>query len=700
MFQVPMLPRLIPVSAFLALALLVPTIALAADDPVITHQADVVFDIEQHTVTITDHLQVPVGLDHLRLGVGMTVTGITGPDGNPVEKAIAITLLEDEDESYQRVDLPAAGIGSQGGALTLVYGGVFHESVEGVVFSRENVGREITATISDEGIYLAASSEWLAGNERAMAIFDLLFDTPAGFETVTQGRRTRREAVDGRLQTRWTTAHPSDGLTLVANRYFVHEEPAADGITSYTFFMEDDARLRATYMERTRAYIAMYQEMIGPYPYAKFATVENWFPTGYGMPSYTLLGGQVLRLPFIPYTSFGHEICHNWWGNSVFVDSDSGNWCEGITVYCADYHYKELESEAAALAYRRTVLKDYVAYVKNPEQDFPLTEFRDRHSGATRAVGYGKSMMVFHMIDQMIGRELFLTGLRQVAAAHQFQEASWGDFLTTFAELSGRDLGAFEQQWLTQPGAPYLELTGVDFSAESVRFRLDQGEPAYPLEIPVVLTTAQGLREEIVFLNTAGAEFELDVPDVTSIAVDPDCHLFRRLAFAEIDPTISQVLGDQAPTFVMDGPSPEIRSAVESFAADFMEMPLFSMIENGELPTDLPPAARHANIVFNPGRELTAKYRAPGLSLSGKTLVLEGKRYSLNDYDLVFAAANPYYRAVTDLVVFCSSPARLEAMSRRVGHYGKYGWLLMPHGQGPVLRGNWPTSDSPLIVKK
>ena len=60
--------------------------------------------------------------------------------------------------------------------------------------------------------------------------------------------------------------------------------------------------------------------------------------------SYTLLGGQVLRLPFIPYTSFGHEIAHNWWGNSVFVDTDEGNWCEGLTVYCADYHYKELES--------------------------------------------------------------------------------------------------------------------------------------------------------------------------------------------------------------------------------------------------------------------------------------------------------------------------------------------------------------------
>ena len=164
-------------------------------------------------------------------------------------------------------------------------------------------------------------------------------------------------------------------------------------------------------MERTKAYITMYEEMIGPYPYTKFATVENWFPTGYGMPSYTLLGGQVLRLPFIPYTSFGHEICHNWWGNSVFVDTAEGNWCEGLTVYCADYHYKELESPDAAREYRRTLLKDYAAYTRDRQQDFPLSEFLSRHSGATRAVGYGKSMMVFHMVDRLIGRENFLAGI-------------------------------------------------------------------------------------------------------------------------------------------------------------------------------------------------------------------------------------------------------------------------------------------------
>ena len=131
-----------------------------------------------------------------------------------------------------------------------------------------------------------------------------------------------------------------------------------------------------------------------------------------------------------------------------------------------------------------------------------------------------------------------------------------------------------------------------------------------------------------------------------------------------------------------------------------MEMPLFSVIDNGHLPADLPPEASHTCLVFNPGRELLALYQAPGLVLSGQTLVLEGKRYSLGEYDLVFAAANPHYKSITDLVILCSSPERLEALAGRVGHYGKYSWLLLPQGQGPVLRGNWPTGDSPLVAEK
>ena len=83
--------------------------------------------------------------------------------------------------------------------------------------------------------------------------------------------------------------------------------------------------MQLEYRQATKRYIDMYSEQIGPYAFKKFALVENFWQTGYGMPSFTLLGQQVIRFPFILHSSYPHELLHNWWGNSVFVDYETGN---------------------------------------------------------------------------------------------------------------------------------------------------------------------------------------------------------------------------------------------------------------------------------------------------------------------------------------------------------------------------------------
>ena len=662
--------------------------------PVIAHHAEVVLDVQGHTVKIVDRMMIPAGLDHLRLGPDLVVEQILRTDFEKVDPLVALSTAEDEDGPFQRLSCPAMGLGDNGGFLMLIYGGSFFESVEDVVFSRENVGGEITATISEEGIYLSSGSGWLAGNPDALATFDLELDTPAGFETVTQGRRTAHAGSGDRLHTRWTAVHPSDGLNLIANRFVVSEDPIREGLISYTFLLEDDPDLRDKYLERTRAYIRMYEEMIGPYPYAKFATVENWFPTGYGMPSWTLLGGQVLRLPFIPYTSFGHEIAHNWWGNSVFVDLDEGNWCEGLTSWCADYHYKELESPEAAREYRRNLLKDYAGYVHDPAQDFPLSEFKNRHSGATRAVGYGKSMMVFHMIDRLVGREGFLAALQEVAAEHQYLPAAWSDFLAAFSRSGGLDLGYFTGQWLTRTGAPRLELQDVRFAADRISLTITQPEPAYRLMVPVVVTTSAGPQEHLVEVSGLTTEVELEARGALRVAVDPDCQLFRHLHDQEIEPTLRQILARRDVTVVTGDTDSAGEAAARGFGAGFTEQEGFPFADDGQLP----PAG--AAVLINPGPAVFERLRPAELFVSGKTVVLQGKRFSLEDFDLVFAAADPEDPGLTHLVVLCRVPGRLEGLAGRLGHYGKYSWLLLPAGKGSVERGNWAAGASPLVAEK
>ena len=95
-------------------------------------------------------------------------------------------------------------------------------------------------------------------------------------------------------------------------------------LVAQTYFTSANQDLAPAYLDAVIRYLKLYSELFGPYPFPKFAVVENFFPTGYGFPSYTLLGSTILRLPFILSTSLGHEIAHCWWGNGVQVDYESG----------------------------------------------------------------------------------------------------------------------------------------------------------------------------------------------------------------------------------------------------------------------------------------------------------------------------------------------------------------------------------------
>ncbi len=683
----------------LCAAILAATAATAADLPIVHHEATVRFDLAQKRVMIKDEMAVPAGLDSFQLAERFVISTWHTPGGDLLSETGESFLDSSLGEPLTRPIMPPGSlpvIGDQPRAIRLNYSARVHQNAATMQFSRENVANEVSGTIGDDGIYLSGDLPWLPSFDGALNTYKITVVTPLGWLPVTNGAVVSETEIDGMLHTVFSAQEPADGITLIAQKYYRYETNVGrdDTVVAQIFLLQPDDKLRDLYLERTRAYVQMYEEMLGPYPFGKFATVENWFPTGYGMPGWTLLGAQVMRLPFIPYTSFGHEVAHNWWGNSVMVDPAEGNWCEGLTSWCADYHYKELESPQAARDYRRTLLKDYAAYVgPDPALDFPLTEFKSRHSGATRAVGYGKSMMVWHMLDQRYGREKLLAALRQVYAERKFQLASWNDFFTAL-DGSG-DLAGFKEQWLTRAGAPVLHVDDVKRAGDKVTFKLWQESPTYVLDVPVVATTPAGPVRQMVRLDGQRGEFTLTAPGATRLSVDPDYDLFRRLHREEIEPTLSQVLAEASPLFILP-PDAAQEAAATGFATAFTETDPPAILS--ALPQDVDVEGAVTAVVMNPGPETLKAYVPAELQVAGDLVFLDGKRYNLKDYDLVFAARNPGHQSITDLVVISRSPDRLPRLGERLGHYGKYSWLLLPAGAGQTLKGNWSPAGNPLAI--
>ena len=282
--------------------------------------------------------------------------------------------------------LPAGG-----GTVRLQYEGKFDFGLSDQKEEYTRGFRETVGIVSKEGVYLSGNGFWYPHVGPGLVEYEVEVAEPEGWHVVSAGNGTSRDAQGA---ARWESHGAIDEITLVGGPLLVYRD-AAGAVETLVYLRQKDDALAGKYLQATAQYVEMYRGLIGPYPYGKFALVENFWETGYGMPSYTLLGPQVIRFPFILSSSYPHEILHNWWGNSVFVDYETGNWCEGLTAYMADHLIQEQRGKGEE--YRRDTLQKYRSYVRDG-RDFPLTEFRSRHSAATEAVGYGKTLMVFHMI--------------------------------------------------------------------------------------------------------------------------------------------------------------------------------------------------------------------------------------------------------------------------------------------------------------
>ncbi len=525
--------------------------------------------------------------------------------------------------------------------------------------------------------------------------FRMTVDLPEGYDAVSQGSRVEHEIRDGRRIVTWDCPQPMDEVYLIAARFHEYSRET-DGLTAYAFLRQPDERLAATYLQSTAEYVAMYSELLGDYPYKKFALVENFLETGYGMPSFTLLGSTVIRLPFILYTSYPHEILHNWWGNSVFVEPYRGNWCEGLTAYLADFLMKEATGQGAD--YRRDTLKKYLNFASGG-QDFPLAAFRSRHSEATQAVGYGKALMLFHMLRRDLGDAAFVAGLREFYRDKQFTHASYDDLRDVFSRVSKRDLAPFFEQWIDRIGAPELRLTDVEREGNVVRLTIEQVQegPVYALSVPVAIGV-QGVEEASV-VNVPVTErrsvFDTKLPAPPfAVAIDPEFDLFRKLDRAEIPSSLGQVFGAERSTIVLPVKNREAWAALAAGWARRGDVDVVGEQDLTSLPADravwiLGSENRHAPSVAGAFERHGAEI-ADVLRIDGEVHPREGRSF-------VLTAAHPSAPDLAIGWVGTDVAAAIPGLARKLPHYGKYSFLVFD-GDAPtnIQKGQWTATDSPL----
>jgi aminopeptidase N len=412
-------------------------------------------------------------------------------------------------------------------------------------------GDQTTGLISQEGVYLSGSTHWYPDRPDSMARFEVEAAIHEPFRVVTQGELVSENLKEGAWRSKWVNPLPEESLALVAGKYSVRTRKA-NGIRISTYFFHEDDRFSEIFLNAAEEYLKLYSDLLGQYPFKKFDIVQNFFSSGYGFPTFTLLAPEAIRQgkEFLRPGALDHEIVHSWWGHAVSLKPGAGNWVEALTTYCANYYYKELKmGKEAARKHRADVMQKYAIEVP-PLKDYPLLKFAGKETEMDAQIGYGKGSMVFHMLRRIVGKDLFFSTLKTFAQQYGGKQAGWEDIRKVFEESSGKRLDWFFSQWLDRGGGPQLKLENVKLqivaNGYAVSGEVVQEGDVYQFLLPIEVDEGLGKRRLLLEVSKRRSTFSMEVPRMPlRLTLDPEAHLFRRLYPEEIIPGLNALLQDR-----------------------------------------------------------------------------------------------------------------------------------------------------------
>ncbi len=561
---------------------------------------------------------------------------------------------------------------------------------------------ETPGIISEKGVYLSGSTFWVPWLGKDLKTFKMKVKTPTGWVSVSQGKELNIKGFSG-----WDSPEPMDEIYLIAGKFFVSEKKS-NKVKIVSYLRKRDENLSEKYLNTTIQYLKMYEKLIGKYPYSKFALIENFWETGYGMPSFTLLGPKIIRFPFILHSSYPHELLHNWWGNSVFVDYERGNWCEGLTAYLADHLVKEQRGQGDE--YRRDTLKAFKDYV-NDSNEFPVSKFKARYNSASSSIGYGKVLMIFNMLREKFGDKIFVNAIKKLYEDFKFQKTTFENIRQIFETVSGENLKRFFKQWVYSKGYPALELKKVENKkvdkGYELKFVISQSGTKFPfiLDIPVqiYLENDKMIKVKKVVLQKKQDEFSMFFNSKPlRLEIDPDYDLFRKLSDREIPATFSSIFGSKKILMIL----PEDKTGngnkkYERLANIWSknrkgEIEIVSDNKIRKIPVDRSVWIfgwnnRFRNVIEKGIKEYNG-------FIKDNFLIQGNKKTDHKKNSIVLTIKNPSNPKITIAFLSTDREKAIPGLSRKLPHYGKYSYLTFSGDEPAVnMKGQWEITDSPLV---
>ena len=159
------------------------------------------------------------------------------------------------------------------------------------------------------------------------------------------------------------------------------------------------------------------------------------------------------------YWFIAHELAHEWWGNSVTSANFSHFWLnEGLVVFLVAAYKQHLFGDTAFKSEIKVAVKRVERAVK--ENRVAPVAFRRviREQDINRTMAYSKGAIIFYMLREQLGDELFWKALKQYTLAFKNKSVTTQNLKLSFEKATGANLTAFFNKWVYGQDIPYLNL--------------------------------------------------------------------------------------------------------------------------------------------------------------------------------------------------------------------------------------------------
>ncbi|MGE3977203.1 MAG: M1 family metallopeptidase [Nitrospira sp.] len=652
-------------------------------------------EVDQQVTSVTFTLAPTLHVESIAMRMASALGGQESMD-----KVVPFTSVYSSEATVQHVAVSLPKEHGRRVMLVMSYRGQINDAPREPRHLRFVTPNETAGYIGMEGVYLSGESQWYPDVIGSFSTYRVTAQIPQGWTVVASGRKEGETTSAGKTSSTWIVQSQSEAFTLVANKFVTTsrewKSPTGQRVELQTHFLPDNAALSDEYLDATARYLDVYVKILGNYPFDKFAVVENFFASGLGLPSFTLLGSGSIKRHYVQPYALGHEIVHSWIGNSVFNRDDHGNWVEGMTTYLANYYWHELVQDVSqAIEQRRMMLDGYNLYVR-PETDYAVSQFLRKHDEKDNAIGYQKSAFVFHLLRQEIGDEPFWRGLKTFVSSYRNRPADWRSIEEVFSRESGQDLRWFFEQWVELPGAPLLSLG--DVHARRVReeggreawrltVQIDQAGKLFRMAIPVRILMKESTDIKSIMLSlsqTNVAEF-LFPDQPLRVELDPELMTFRRLARRQLPPMLNGYVTDQQKTVVLafSDPASPLQQIVSRIADHEQTGPHKTTVislKDHSLPHDgsilvLAGADQRQTV-----QSMVQKSCGDRIVLGERGFQIDGQAYDGPKMAVLFSCHRMNVPDSVITVLYGVTSGAVEKMSRFLFYYGWHSYVIFQDG--------------------